>query len=151
MVGQLVRYVCYHELNVTHLTHFEPCWLTNVFLHQVTSMENMFTAATSFNQPLNNWDVSSVTNMSGMFPGAAFNQPLDNWDVSSVTRMSSMFTGDSVFNQDLCHFGNYFDSETDYGNKDSGVDYRWMFDQSGCPNKGDPTSAEGPWCKASCP
>ncbi len=28
------------------------------------------------------WDVSSVTNMFGMFADAkAFNQPLDNWDV----------------------------------------------------------------------
>ena len=37
----------------------------------------MFHAAMKFNQPLD-WDVSSVTDMSGMFKNAhAFNQPLD--------------------------------------------------------------------------
>ena len=44
--------------------------------------------AKSFNQPLNNWDVSKVTNMSYMFRGArSFNQPLDNWNVSNVREM----------------------------------------------------------------
>ena len=46
----------------------------------------MFDEATNFNQPLDKWDVSKVTNMSVMFYGAtSFNQPLDNWDVSKVT------------------------------------------------------------------
>ena len=36
----------------------------------------MFGNATLFNQPLNNWDVSSVTNMIMMFSCAkSFNQP----------------------------------------------------------------------------
>ena len=43
----------------------------------------MFNRATSFNQPLNNWDVSKVTSMESMFWGAtSFNQPLNNWNVS---------------------------------------------------------------------
>ena len=34
---------------------------------------------------INNWDVSKVTDMYGMFADAeAFNQPLDKWDVSKV-------------------------------------------------------------------
>jgi surface protein len=38
----------------------------------------MFQDATSFNQPLNKWNVSNVTNMWMMFNGAtSFNQPLD--------------------------------------------------------------------------
>ena len=33
------------------------------------------------------WDVSSVTNMSSMFDTAtAFNQNINSWDVSSVTQ-----------------------------------------------------------------
>ena len=37
----------------------------------------MFNRATSFNQPLNKWNVSNVTNMACMFYGASsFNQPL---------------------------------------------------------------------------
>jgi len=45
----------------------------------------MFEGATSFNQPLNDWDISNVTDMSNMFNGASsFNQDLTSWDVSNV-------------------------------------------------------------------
>ncbi len=55
-----------------------------------------------FNQPLNHWDVSNVTDMSFMFyQASAFNQPLNSWDVSNVTNMNSMFSDASVFNQPL--------------------------------------------------
>ena len=47
---------------------------------------------TGFNQPLNNWNVSNVTHMRGMFKGAfSFNQPLNNWNVSNVRNMDQMF------------------------------------------------------------
>ena len=43
----------------------------------VKIMYRMFDDATSFNQPLNNWDVSNVTYMDQMFEEAtSFNQPL---------------------------------------------------------------------------
>jgi surface protein len=62
----------------------------------------MFFGATSFNQPLNDWDVSSVTNLGNLFMDAtSFNQPLSDWDVSSVTNMFSMFHGATSFNQPL--------------------------------------------------
>ena len=58
-----------------------------------------------FNQNIGNWDVSNVTNMSGMFnsesPQYLFNQDISYWDVSNVTDMSYMFVGLSSFNQDL--------------------------------------------------
>lgn len=59
-------------------------------------------ASTPFNQPLNNWDVSSVTAMTDMFNTAYyFNQPLNDWDVSNVTSMSGLFAIAYDFNQPL--------------------------------------------------
>jgi surface protein len=49
-------------------------------------MKRMFHTARAFNQPLADWNVSSVTNMRSMFNRASsFNQPLGNWDVSSAS------------------------------------------------------------------
>ena len=57
-------------------------------------MSFTFNQATLFNQPIGNWDVSSVTTMNSMFEQAtSFNQPIGNWDVSSVAIMNSMFHG----------------------------------------------------------
>ena len=67
----------------------------------VTDMSNMFESAWYFNQPLDRWNVSSVTDMSRMFGSSGFNQPLDGWDVGSVTTMEDMFTAATEFNQPL--------------------------------------------------
>ena len=41
--------------------------------------------AREFNQPLNNWKVASVTDMSEVFKIARnFNQPLNNWNVAKM-------------------------------------------------------------------
>jgi surface protein len=65
-------------------------------------MSSMFSKAYSSNQPLADWDVSSVTDMRGMFIDAfAFSQPLADWDVSSVTDMHDMFGFAHDFNQSL--------------------------------------------------
>jgi hypothetical protein len=55
-------------------------------------MFSMFTGAVAFNQPLNNWDVSAVLNMTYMFgkassnsPDMIFNQNISGWVVAQVT------------------------------------------------------------------
>ena len=53
--------------------------------------------------PIQDWDVSAILDMWGMFRGASdFNRDLSKWDVSAVTDMSSMFQGASAFNRKLC-------------------------------------------------
>jgi surface protein len=65
----------------------------------VTNMEGMFNSANSFNGDLSSWDVSNVTNMEDMFRDAdAFSQDLSSWDVSSVINMEMMFVGSNPIN-----------------------------------------------------
>lgn len=69
---------------------------------KVTDMSWMFSIASSFNQPIGDWRVDMVRKMRSMFYEAlVFNQPLGDWQVASVTSMRSMFYGASAFDQDL--------------------------------------------------
>ena len=62
----------------------------------------MFAGADAFNQPLNDWDVGSVTNMDSMFQNAdIFNQPLGDWNVENVTNMEDVFVSAAAFSQDI--------------------------------------------------
>ncbi|UJH66977.1 BspA family leucine-rich repeat surface protein [Allomuricauda sp. SCSIO 65647] len=68
----------------------------------ITNMGGMFGRTTNFNQPIGNWNVGSVTDMRFMFFRATnFDQPLDNWDVSAVADMDSMFALATSFDQPL--------------------------------------------------
>ena len=59
----------------------------------------MFNGAKTFNQSLNNWNVSKVTYMRFMFLNAfKFNQPLTYWDVSNIKYIPYMFNGAESFN-----------------------------------------------------
>ena len=76
--------------------------IENWDVSNVKDMSGMFRFAENFNQPLNNWDVSNVRFMDKMFEDAyAFNQPLDKWNVSNVTDMHGMFRFAEKFNQPL--------------------------------------------------
>ena len=68
----------------------------------VKDMYGMFEECEKFNCDLSNWDVSSVKDMTAMFSGCEkFNCDLSKWDVSSVENMISMFMGCEKFNCDL--------------------------------------------------
>lgn len=72
--------------------------MDNWDVSHVTNMQGMFWDAYSFNQPLGNWNVSQVTGMNYMFYlASAFNQPLGTWDVSHVTNMQGMFSGNGPY------------------------------------------------------
>ncbi|MCY3414927.1 MAG: BspA family leucine-rich repeat surface protein [Candidatus Heimdallarchaeota archaeon] len=68
---------------------------------KVTSLASMFSYATSFNQAIGNWNVTSVQWMQWMFQASSFNQDISNWDVSSVILMDGMFHVNSNFDQDI--------------------------------------------------
>ena len=45
----------------------------------------MFYRASSFDQPLGNWNVSTITDMSAIFAlASSFNQPIVSWNLSNV-------------------------------------------------------------------
>ena len=61
---------------------------------KVTDMSGLFYQRQFFNANVTAWNTSAVTSMSYMFHGAsAFNQPIGAWDTSAVTDMSVMFYG----------------------------------------------------------
>ena len=57
-------------------------------------------ARATFGVP-NTWDVSAVTSFANLFEASTFDEPIDAWDVSSGTTFQKMFYGASNFNQDL--------------------------------------------------
>jgi surface protein len=84
-------------------------WTIPTTLGPVT-MVGMFNSCDDFNQIVDTWDVSQVTNMSEMFQDAfAFNQDFPTWDTGNVTDMSYMFnasfgTSFGVFNGNITGF-----------------------------------------------
>lgn len=64
-----------------------------------------FQGASSFNEDLNNWDVSLANGITSCFLGAtSFNGNIENWDTSSMTAMNNAFGGASAFNRDLSNW-----------------------------------------------
>ena len=69
---------------------------------KVTDMSGLFKHKHSFNDDISKWDVSNVTDMNAMFCNALkFNQDISGWNVTRVTDMSYMFSNAKEFNQDI--------------------------------------------------
>ena len=97
---------------VKHIIGIEDWDVSNV-----KNMEGMFGGCINFNTNLSNWNVSSVIYMSGMFNSCEkFSCDLSKWDVSSVRDMAYMFRGCKKFNSDLSNW-----------NVSSVEDMRYMF------------------------
>ena len=71
----------------------------------VEDMHGMFMECKNFNADLSKWNVSKVENMEGMFKECKkFNSDLSKWNVSSVGDMNEMFEGCEKFNSDLSNW-----------------------------------------------
>lgn len=71
----------------------------------VTYMAGMFHGAENFNEDISNWDVSNVTQMAYMFAEASsFNNEIGDWNVSKVTGMNAMFAAANSFDK---YIGNW--------------------------------------------
>jgi len=65
--------------------------MTGVPNGAAAGLASMFQNATSFNQPLGNWDVTEIANFTDIFNGAtSFNQDLSSW---TPTKMVGLFVG----------------------------------------------------------
>ena len=66
------------------------------------SLTGLFKGASSFNQPLDSWDVENVDSMKSLFEGAeSFNQDISNWNTSNVTSFENTFYRAYSFNQNI--------------------------------------------------
>ena len=55
-------------------------------------MVNAFKDRSTFNEDISGWDVSSVTNLSGIFWNATiFNQPLEDWNILLLVQLGICF------------------------------------------------------------
>ena len=75
-------------------------------------MRDIFHYAITFNQSLNNWNTSNVTDMRKMFYWAqAFNQPLNNRRINQLSdeNLKDMFGDATSFkdNQPYCNWANW--------------------------------------------
>ncbi|WP_342083987.1 BspA family leucine-rich repeat surface protein [Dyadobacter sp. OTU695] len=75
--------------------------INNWDVSSVKDMTFLFSATTAFDAPLDQWDVSNVTDMTGMFRNSAFDHPIGNWNVGNVTNMYLMFGDAFNFNQPI--------------------------------------------------
>jgi surface protein len=97
------QYIDTHSVTVTGVGTYDA-WNTKRTTGSayVSKFKNMFFGAKSFNQDLNNWDVTDGNTLASMFYTAySFNGDISNWDVSGKTSFSAMFLRAWNFNQNI--------------------------------------------------
>lgn len=76
--------------------------INNWDVSSVQYMNGLFHSAQNFNSPIGNWDVGNVIEMTNMFNNAgSFNQPIESWNTGNVTDISAMFSSATAFNQPI--------------------------------------------------
>ena len=91
-----------NEKGIFEKTKFEYIDISDWDVSNVTDISGMFYDCASFNQDISCWNVSSVTGMASVFCRCrSLNQDLSKWDVSNVNDMSYMFYGCESFNKDI--------------------------------------------------
>lgn len=76
--------------------------INNWDVSQVSSMVGMFENAKNFNQDISRWSTGNVTTMVSMFKGAtAFNTSIATWNTAAVETFESMFEGATAYNKDM--------------------------------------------------
>ena len=66
------------------------------------TMNSMFSGTRGMTDTnISDWTTTSLENMQNMFLDSSYNKPLNDWDVSLVKNMHSTFKNAKKFNQDL--------------------------------------------------
>lgn len=107
-----ITYVVRDRITQNGTAPISPTNASTSVTSKITDMSNLFSGDTlgdisSFISIIH-FDISGVTNMSGMFQNANFGNVYDEsiaiWDVSNVTNFDNMFNGSSGFNTDLTYW-----------------------------------------------
>lgn len=102
---KLVGVTAWGTLGITSLSL--ACWMADNVAAvapppgTATDLSFMFQGATGVSADLSSWDVSSVTNVAGMFSQSNFNGSITAWDTSSIVDFTSMFLQNAAFNQNI--------------------------------------------------
>jgi surface protein len=98
----ITKYCRYEAASMEEIAGTYGYPMDNWDVSEMTDMSYLFEDMDSFNEYIGSWDVSNVTNMRKMFHKAtAFNQAIGNWDTSNATDMSYMFLAATAFNQKI--------------------------------------------------
>ncbi len=83
---------------------------------EVTNMIGLFKNKAFTTESLTDWQTGSVTDMTSMFENTNFNGDIRFWDVRKVSSFSRMFYNNAVFNYDLSRFEVFSKESTDMTN-----------------------------------